>query len=65
MIEYNDPNIFDKTLKMISEYYDTELKLCLLNTDYKTYQPIEILHMVTSNENKYKWYDDFNSIFRT
>lgn len=62
MIEQNEPYIFDKTIKLISEYYDIELKLCLLNTDYKRYQPIEILHMITSNENKYKWFDEFSSI---
>jgi hypothetical protein len=63
LIEIKDTNIFNKLIQYISNDYKNKIKLILLNTQYNKYEPYEILSIVTSNIDKYKWLDEFSRIF--
>lgn len=62
MYKSRDVNIFAKCIEMVANVYEKELKFLTLNTDFKYYTPIETLNYITSNPDKYKWFDSFNSI---
>ena len=55
-------NIFAKCIDMVAAVYEKELKFIVLNSDIKYYTPVEILSYITSNPDKYKWFDAFNMI---
>jgi hypothetical protein len=62
MYQIKDINIFSKSIGLISDVYEKELKFITLNTQFKHYTPIETLSYITSDSNKYKWFDAFNMI---
>ncbi len=62
MYQTKDINIFSKSLEMIANVYEKELKFIILNTQFQHYTPIETLSYITSNSDKYKWFEAFNMI---
>ena len=62
MYHSRDMNIFAKCIDMVAAVYEKELKFIVLNSDIKYYTPVEILSYITSNPDKYKWFDAFNMI---
>jgi hypothetical protein len=57
-----DINIFAKCIDMIANVYEKELKFMAINTQFNSYSPVEILNYITSNPDKYKWFDAFNVV---
>ncbi len=62
MYQIKDINIFSKSIALIADIYEKELKFITLNTQFKHYTPIETISYITSNPDKYKWFDAFNMI---
>jgi hypothetical protein len=55
-------DLLSKSIALIADIYEKELKFITLNTQFKYYTPIETLSYITSNPDKYKWFDAFNMI---
>jgi hypothetical protein len=62
MYNSRDINIFTKCISLIAEVYEKELKFIVLNSEFKYYTPDQILSYITSNPDKYKWFEAFNMI---
>ncbi len=63
LIETKDVDIFNKALIFFSEYFLSEITLILMDTRYSGTRPFEILKLITSDPDKYKWLNTFNKIF--
>lgn len=63
LVRHKDINIFEKTLEMFGKLYKNEIKIALMNSQYSNYSYIDILKIVTENQDKYKWFESFNMIF--
>lgn len=57
-----DMNIFEKCIKIVADVYEKELKFIVLNSEFQHNSTVEILCYITSNPDKYKWFDAFNAI---
>jgi hypothetical protein len=56
-----DINIFTKCIDIIADVYEKELNFITLNSELKNYSSVQILNYITSNPDKYKWFDAFDS----
>lgn len=63
LILNKDNNIFNKAIEIISEIYEKEFIFILANTKYSVYRPFDIITMIVSTPDKYKWTTKFNEIF--
>lgn len=63
LIELRDPNLFEKTIEIFAEMFKNEIKIMTVGTTYENFSCNELILMVTTNEDKYKWFDAFNQIF--
>ena len=62
MYKKRDINIFTKSIQIVADVYEKELKFITLNSQFKHYTPIETISYITSNPDKYKWFEAFNMI---
>lgn len=58
-----DIRIFDECIQIFAKIYEREILLALMHSKYSDLSPSEIIYMITSGEDKYKWVDVFNQVF--
>ena len=64
LAEKKDSKIFYHCIEIFAKMYDKEIKLALMHSKFADSRPVDILQMITTDENKYLWTDAFNRIFR-
>lgn len=63
MIKLKEPHIFKKTINIFAKMFEDEIKIMTFDTKYEHNNGSYLIERITFNENKYKWFDDFNKIF--
>lgn len=63
LIESRNPLLFEKIIEVFAEIFKNEIMIITTNTRYEQFDGVELMQLITSNPDKYKWCDSFNKMF--